>query len=111
MQLISFQVKECFGFRDSGRIDLLDPTNLIYVLGRNSAGKTSFLSALAHFDPRLILHNHSNFLNFDPSSLPASLICEYKIKVDDFSAKLFQKALSHKISQLNQGHQDRKSVV
>ncbi len=53
MKLVSFQIKECFGFRDSDRINLRDPTNLIYVLGRNSSGKTSFLTALAYFTPHL----------------------------------------------------------
>ncbi len=89
MQLVSFQIKECFGFRDSGRINLDDPTNLIYILGRNSAGKTSFLTALAHFDRNLIPQDHPNFVNFDPSSDPPSLICEYRVNANDLSIGAF----------------------
>lgn len=103
MQLVSFQIKECFGFRDSGRVDLQDPTNLIYVLGRNSSGKTSFLTALAHFAPSLTPQAHPNFVNFDPSSHEPSLLGEYRVREGDLTVDAFIKAFLTRMNELNSG--------
>jgi len=103
MQLVSFQIKECFGFRDSGRIDLQDLTNLIYILGRNSSGKTSSLTALAHFDHNLIPKDHPNFKNFDSSSEDiSSLICEYRVNADDLSTDAFRNVYFQRLRELNE---------
>lgn len=103
MQLISFRIKECFGFRDSGLIDLQDPTNLIFILGRNSTGKTSFLTALAHISPNLNPQTHPNFMNFDRSSQVPFLAGKYKIRKDGLNIDLFIEAFLNRINTLNQG--------
>jgi hypothetical protein len=103
MQLVSFQIKECFGFRDSGRVDLQDPTNLIYVLGRNSSGKTSFLSGLAHFAPSLTPQAHPNFANFDPSPYVPYLLGEYRVGASDLTVDAFVKAFRTRMDELNRG--------
>jgi len=103
MQLVSFQIKECFGFRDSGRVDLQDPTNLIYVLGRNSSGKTSFLTALEHFAPSLTPQTHTNFANFNPSSQAPCLLGEYRVGEGDLTVNAFVKAFRTRMDELNSG--------
>ena len=100
MKLISFQIKECFGFRDFGRIDLQDPINLIYILGRNSAGKI-FLTALAYFSPHLKPESYHNFANFDPSSQQPYLLAEYSVGESDFMLDAFIKAVRSEIDELN----------
>src|SRR5947208_16460701 len=102
MQLVSFQVKECFGFRDSGHVDLQDPRNLIYILGRNSAGKTSFLTALAHFALNETLQQHPNFANFDPSPRVAPyLLGKYRVVEGDLTIDAFIKAFRDKTNEMN----------
>ncbi len=102
MKLVSFQIKECFGFRNSDPIDLQDTTNLIYVLGRNSSGKTSFLTALAYFAPHLIPESYTNFANFDPSSEQPFLLAEYSVGANDFTLDAFIKAFHSELDGLNQ---------
>src|SRR5260370_38400122 len=106
MQLVSFQIKECFGFRDSGRVDLEDPTNLIYILGRNSSGKTSFLTALAHFAPSLIPEAHANFANFDPSSQIPYLLGEYRECIGDLTVDDFDESFLTRMTDVNSGIYD-----
>ncbi len=101
MQLVTFQIKECFGFRDSDRVDLEDPTNLIYILGRNSSGKTSFLTALAYFSPSLIPRDYSNFGNFDPTSEVPNLIGKYRVGRGDFTLDAFVKTFLSTVDTLN----------
>jgi len=103
VKLVSFQIRECFGFRDTKRIDLQDPTNLIYVLGRNSSGKTSFLTALAYFAPQLTPESYPNFANFDPSSQAPYLLAEYKVGKSDFTLDTFISAFHSELDTLNQG--------
>src|SRR5258706_8227896 len=103
MQLVSFQIKECFGFRDSDRVDLQDPTNLIYILGRNSSGKTSFLTALEYFKPGLIPRDHPNFKNFNPSTSTPYLLSKYRVGEGDLSIDTFDRAFINKMQELNQG--------
>lgn len=104
MKLASFHIKECFGFRDSERIDLQDPTNLIYVLGRNSSGKTSFLTALAYFSPHFAEpKSYANFTNFDPSGQQPSLLAEYTIEASDLNLETFIETFRIEIDRLNQG--------
>jgi len=50
MRLLSFRIRNCFGFVDFGSIDLDVPGNLVYFLGRNSSGKTSVLRAISFME-------------------------------------------------------------
>ncbi len=103
MQLVSFRIKDCFGFRDSDRVDLENPRHLIFVLGRNSSGKTSFLTALAYFAPSLIPKSHPNFANFDPSPHVPYLLGEYSVGGSELTVDAFVKAFQTKMDELNQG--------
>ena len=103
MKLTSFRIKACFGFVDSDQIDLENTKNLIYVLGRNSSGKTSFLTALAYFAPHLTPESYQNFANFDPSSQEPHLLAEYRVGENDFTFDAFIKAFHTEIDTLNRG--------
>jgi len=102
VKLVSFQIKGCFGFRDSDRIDLQDATNLIYILGRNSSGKTSFLTALSYFSPHVIPNTYPNFANFDPTSQQPFLLAEYRLGENDFTVGTFIKAFLTELDGSNQ---------
>ena len=79
MKLSSFQIINCFGFRDSGEINLLSNKNLIYVLGRNSSGKSTLLNAIKHFELYKLPSEHTNFTNFNPSDETPRLISKFII--------------------------------
>lgn len=65
MRLDSFQIINCFGFRDSGIVTLVDAHNFIYILGRNSSGKSSLLNAIKYFEPGVVPQDMPNFRNFN----------------------------------------------
>lgn len=65
MTLETFRIMNCFGFRDSGIIDLDVPGNLIYFLGRNSSGKTSLLRAISYFGYGVVPNQQPNFENYE----------------------------------------------
>lgn len=109
MKLVSFRIKGCFGFKDSDRIDLQDPTNLIYILGRNSSGKTSFLTALAHFAPHKQPESYANFANFDASSEESFLLAEYDLETGDFNSESFIKAFSEEFIKAFQAEIDTRN--
>ncbi|HEU5380364.1 MAG TPA: AAA family ATPase, partial [Ktedonobacteraceae bacterium] len=102
MRLLSFQIKNCFGFRDSDPIKLDElPSNLIYVLGKNSSGKTSLLTALASFSPERIPQQQSNFENFNSYGETPSLIAHYAVSPTDFSVEAFIQAFRRKMREIN----------
>ena len=65
MKLKSFRILNCFGFWDSDEIDLSDPGNLMYFLGRNSSGKTSVLRAISYLELGKKPRDHPNFMNYE----------------------------------------------
>lgn len=65
MRLESFHIRNCFGFVDSGEIDLSDPGNLVYFLGRNSSGKTSVLRAISCLEYGQVPAQHPRFENYE----------------------------------------------
>lgn len=65
MRLESFRIYNCFGFADSGEIDLGDPGNLVYFLGRNSSGKTSVLRAISCLEYGKVPAQHPRFENYE----------------------------------------------
>lgn len=106
MRLLSFKVENCFGFLDSGQVDLCDPSNLIYILGRNSAGKTALLTAIAHFAPGLKPEDYPNFANYNRRADTPHLTACYSINVGELSVdQLMANYMSH-ISALNKGTAD-----
>ena len=103
MRLLSFQVKDCFGFHDSGVVNLQDPSNLIYVLGRNSSGKSAFLSALGHFSPRRDPQSDPRFRNFDPSTRQPRLIAQFDIGDHGISVEALADAFVQTLRRTFQG--------
>ena len=67
MRLDSLRIANCFGFVDSDEIDLSEPGNLTYFLGRNSSGKTSVLRAISYLEYGTIPSQHPNFANYEPT--------------------------------------------
>ena len=61
----SFRIRNCFGFVDSGEIDLSEPGNLVYFLGRNSSGKSSVLRAISCFEYGEVPQEYRNFTNYE----------------------------------------------
>jgi hypothetical protein len=64
----------CFGFVDSGEIDLSEPGKHVYFLGRNSFGKTSVLRAISYLEYGLIPSEHPSFANYEPPSEDTAFI-------------------------------------
>ncbi len=79
MRLESFRIRNCFGFWDSGEIDLGEPHNLVYFLGRNSSGKTSVLRGISHFEYGKIPQEHSNFANYERITGPRLLRARFSL--------------------------------
>ncbi len=65
MRLETLRIVNCFGFADSGLVEISDNKNLIYVLGRNSSGKSSFLNAIKSFGKGIVPNKIPKFENFD----------------------------------------------
>lgn len=83
MLLETFRIINCFGFVDSGEVDLKNPHNFIYILGRNSSGKTSLLTAIENFSSKLVPDKHPNFENFKPSDQVPKLIAKFDFHNDN----------------------------
>jgi|SRR5215211_7491267 len=110
IRLKSFQIKNCFGFGDSGEVKLDNAHNMIYLLGRNSSGKTSLLNGIKHFESNLKPDDYPNFENFRPTQEPPLLTAKFSVEGDDLSApdvraeiqKRFRKTVSQSIVQRDQ---------
>jgi AAA15 family ATPase/GTPase len=91
MQLATFQVTNCFGFRDSGKVILKDANNFIYLLGRNSSGKSSFLNAIKYFEIGIKPNEQQNFQNFNDTGSASRLSAEFTLNESGFSFDTFIK--------------------
>lgn len=88
MFLLSFRIQNCFGFQDSGDINFSDSGNLTYLLGRNSSGKTSVLTALDTLEGTEQPQRVSRFQNYEQlSSTPQRppLTARYSVSTEDGS--------------------------
>jgi predicted ATPase len=83
VRLESFRIYNCFGFVDSGEIDLSTPANLTYFLGRNSSGKTSVLRAIAAFASARVPAQQINFENYEPPEGPIILRARFSVHASD----------------------------
>ncbi len=88
MRLETFQIKNCFGFRDSGPVQLTDAHKMIYVLGRNSSGKTSLLRAIGALEYDETPQDYPNYINFSPTDEEPKLRGEFTLEKDDLSAEV-----------------------
>lgn len=90
MKLETFQVHHCFGFYDSGKVDLCEEKyNLIYLLGRNSSGKSSFLTALRNLDRSMTPQNYKHFWNFNRKEEQPALLAEFSVTPKDLTIDFF----------------------
>lgn len=87
IELKSFQVKNCFGFGDSGEVNLDNPHNMLYILGRNSSGKTSLLTAIKYFEHGLTPQDYPNYVNFRPTQERTRMIAKFSLGREDLSAE------------------------
>jgi AAA15 family ATPase/GTPase len=99
MKLVAFRILNCFGFHDSGWINLLDPQNLIYVLGRNSSGKSSFLTAIAYFAEGLTPSEADNFENFDGTKQASTLQARFTLHGDELSLDDFMEGVQKRLTE------------
>jgi energy-coupling factor transporter ATP-binding protein EcfA2 len=117
MKLESFQIINCFGFIDSGKINLNDPNNFIYILGRNSSGKSSFLNTLKYFGYKVIPENQKNFRNYNvnASKEPPRFIAEFSISKPFFFKEPFTNGVYSLIKPIdndfNQSHLRSSEIV
>ena len=95
MILENYQVVNCFGFRDSGQVNLKDAKNIIYILGRNSSGKSSFLNALKYFEKDIIPKDKQNFENFNPSDDEPMLVAVFGVEEKELSFEKFMKSVNN----------------
>lgn len=96
MHLHSYRIVNCFGFLDSGEIMLADATNIIYLLGKNSSGKTSVLTAMEAMSAHKLPSDFPRWENFGGSSDPAPRISAHckrdgqELSVDQLIASVRQ---------------------
>lgn len=100
MKLTAFKIINCFGFRDSGWLNLKDDHNFIYLLGRNSSGKSSVLNAIKYFEWGVTPSEQPNFQNFNDSGDTSSLISKFQLKGSGLSEEKFKKQLIKKFTEL-----------
>lgn len=77
MRLQTFRVRNCFGFRDSDGVNLSSRGNLVYILGRNSSGKTALLTAIEALASEKRPEAYERFENFDPTKQDPALIAGF----------------------------------
>jgi energy-coupling factor transporter ATP-binding protein EcfA2 len=89
VRLQTFRIRYCFGFVDSGKIDLSEPNNLVWILGRNSSGKSSVLRALEQLAAGKRPDEHPKFANFDPppGDEYGRLEAEFSVAVGELSVR------------------------
>jgi predicted ATP-dependent endonuclease of OLD family len=113
VKLTAFKIINCFGFRDSGSLNLKDEHNLIYLLGRNSSGKSSVLNAIKYFEWDVMPSEKPNFQNFNDSGEKRALIATYEVGASKLSEEQFKKDLIKKFSDLriSEAHIDRNTKL
>jgi energy-coupling factor transporter ATP-binding protein EcfA2 len=76
MDLEHVRVINCFGFADTS-VNLTP--RLVYVLGRNSSGKTSLLDSINHLSPVRVPQDHPRFANFQPTETNSQIAGRFRV--------------------------------
>lgn len=89
MKLKSFRIENCFGFKDSGwtSFSTKTPSNLFYIIGRNSSGKSTLLNAIRNFEYDLIPEKDPSFKNYKDIDGEPKLSATFSITKKDISVK------------------------
>jgi len=98
MKLSSFVINNCFGFRDSGEINFQNENNFIYLLGRNSSGKSSLLNAISTFEVERKPNEIANFQNFSKTDKAARLIALFSLSGKPLDYLTYRKRLYENLS-------------
>jgi predicted ATPase len=110
MKLASFQILNCFGFRDSGEVNFINSNNLIYILGRNSSGKSSLLNAINYFEIGKTPSEMRNFVNFNKSNNNPLLKAKFTFEKTKLNKDNFLKNISSKLEKINIDENIRTSI-
>ena len=97
MKLKTFKIINRFGFQDSGWLNLQEVHNFIYLLGRNSSGKSSVLNAIKYFELGITPSEKPNFQNFNDSGATSALIAVYELTESKLSDEKFKEELIKKL--------------
>src|SRR5689334_5244243 len=100
MKLKSFRIINCFGFQNSGEINLDSAHNFIYLLGRNSSGKSSVLNAIKYFEQGITPSEQQNFKNFNDSGAQSAFVATYRLTESKLSDKHFEEDLIQQLINL-----------
>lgn len=99
LKLEKFRIINCFGFDDSGEIEISTPGNLLYLLGRNSSGKTSVLTALSSFEYGKVPQTYARYANFEGTRKAPRLRAKFVLDAND----THQNMMSGFLDQIMQG--------
>ncbi len=99
MRLESFRIRNCFGFVDSGEINLGDQGNLTYFLGRNSSGKTSVLRAVSSFEHGLTPPDQPRFENYERPVGQEILCARFSVNLEEKRRLPSAESLSDAVTQ------------
>lgn len=108
MKLSTFQIINCFGFRDSGVVNLINSNDFIYILGRNSSGKSSLLNSIKYFEYGNTPSKMKNFQNFNKPNTQSKLIAKFSFEGKKISFQKFVEALEKEFAKSNIDEQSRK---
>lgn len=101
MKLTIFQIINCFGFRDSREVNLLNSNNFIYILGRNSSGKSSLLNSIKYFEYGNTPSKMKNFQNFNKPDTQSKLIARFSFEGKKLNFQKFVESLSKEFAKSN----------
>ncbi len=102
MKLSSFQIINCFGFKDSGNVNFLNSKdNFIYILGRNSSGKSSLLNAVKYLEVEIIPSQMPKFQNFNKTSVNPLFKANFIFEKSKLSSDLFLERFNEMLAENN----------
>lgn len=111
MKLSTFQIINCFGFRDSGEVNLLNSNNFIYILGRNSSGKSSLLNSIKYFEYGNTPSKMKNFQNFNKPDTQSKFITKFSFEGKKLSLQKFVEELGKKFAKSNINEQSQNGNI
>lgn len=109
MRLLTFRIRNCFGFGDSNDVDL-QTSSVIMVLGRNSSGKTSLLQALNHLEWGRTPEKYPNAVNFNASQVEPRLSALYSAPPGQLGVEALREQLIKRLDLLPKELRDEVAI-